>query len=65
VQPWQHGRLNIVERILLARRIGGTEPAATARHVRDLYDLLPVNVEQEMFWFRSALRGLDPDQASQ
>ncbi len=57
MQPWQHGRLNALERILLGRRLGGAEPAATARHLGDLYDLLPPNVEQEMFWFRSALRG--------
>ena len=56
-RPWNFSRLNIVERILLARRLGKTEPAATARHVRELFDLIPVNVERNSHLFRSALRG--------
>ncbi len=32
LQPWEYGRLNAVERVLLAQRIDG-EPAKTARHL--------------------------------
>ncbi len=56
-RPWAFGRLNIVERILLARRLGGGEPAATSRHVRELFALVPVDPQRKSFYFRSALRG--------
>ncbi|MCB1061421.1 MAG: hypothetical protein KDN20_00710 [Verrucomicrobiae bacterium] len=56
-QAWAFGRLNMVERILLARRLGGDEPAATARHASDLLALKPVEPEQRTYFFRSALRG--------
>ncbi len=56
-EPWKFNRLNIPERILLARRIGGDEPKTTARHIQEIFELQPVNQEQEQFWFRSALRG--------
>ncbi len=55
--PWKFGRLNIVERILLARRLGGDEPGIMKRHVGDLVELIPVDVEKKSFFFRSALRG--------
>lgn len=57
LEPWAHGRLNIVERILLAQRLGGDEPGATSRHVSDLFDLIPPDAEQWNFRFRSALAG--------
>ena len=56
-EPWAYGRLNVVEKILLARRIGGDEPAATSRYVSDLLALNPVSTEQFSYYFRSALRG--------
>lgn len=56
-QPWAWGRLNAVERILLARRIGGDEPAATARHLREQLALAPPDPERSLFFFNSALRG--------
>lgn len=56
-EPWAFGRLNLVERILLARRLGGDEPAAVARHARDLLALTPVTPEQRAWFFRSALFG--------
>ena len=46
VQPWKFGQLNIVERILLARRIDGERPK-TARHVGDLLALLPPDVDRD------------------
>ena len=36
--PWAHGRMNVVEQILLAQHIAGERPA-TSRHVTDLFDL--------------------------
>ncbi len=57
-QPWRFGRLNIVERILLARRLGGDEPAATRRHVDDLFDLTTIDRHVQTRFFTSALRGL-------
>lgn len=54
--PWNFERLNIVERILMAQRIGG-EREYTSRHVRELYDLLPPNVERAAFLFGTALKG--------
>ena len=55
--PWKFGRLNIVERILLARRIGGEEVGRTAKHVTSLHELIPPNPGQDAFVFRQALRG--------
>ena len=40
LEPWEYGQLNMVEQILLARRIDGERPK-TARHVADLLRLLP------------------------
>lgn len=62
--PWNHEQLNVVERILLAQRVQGERPA-TARHVTDLYSLLPPNVDAFIRLFdtavqRSALETSDP-----
>ena len=40
LQPWSYGRLNVVERILLARHIQGEGPA-TARLIKELNDMIP------------------------
>jgi len=55
LQPWEYGRLNIVERALLAQRIRG-EAAHGARHVKDLYDLIPPDIEQYNYFFKTALK---------
>ncbi len=55
-QPWAFGRLNIVERILLAQRFDD-EGDPVARHVRDLNDLLPRDVERANHLFGSAIVG--------
>ncbi|MCI5209484.1 MAG: hypothetical protein D3910_11980, partial [Candidatus Electrothrix sp. ATG2] len=47
--------LNIVERALLARRIK-EQRTSTARHLKDLYDLLPPDVERFNRLFDAALR---------
>lgn len=62
LQPWNYGQLNIVERILLARRIEG-ERQRTARHVDDLLALLPPDVDRFNHLFDTAVQrsALDVD----
>ncbi len=55
-EPWAFGRLNAVERILLAQRTPG-EPAKTARHLADMLRLLPVIAEQELYQFNVGVQG--------
>ncbi|MEX2578347.1 MAG: hypothetical protein WD342_04750 [Verrucomicrobiales bacterium] len=64
LEPWEFGRLNIVERILLGRRLGEAEQRRTADHVGSLHELLPPDPEQEAMWFRQALRGRRSDSDS-
>src|SRR6185295_6282412 len=52
--PWQHARLNSVERVLLAQRLTG-EPVKTARHLNDLVRLLPPNLERERMLFETSV----------
>ncbi|MCB9712351.1 MAG: hypothetical protein H6712_00740 [Myxococcales bacterium] len=54
-RPWAHGRLNVVERILLAQRGGGDELESCARHVGELDDLRPSDTEEQERRFRVAL----------
>ncbi|HEV7867581.1 MAG TPA: hypothetical protein VGO90_07855, partial [Chthoniobacteraceae bacterium] len=56
LEPWRFARLNVVERALLASRIPG-EPANMARHIRELWELIPPNAEEEDRLFETALRG--------
>ncbi|MBN8418471.1 MAG: autotransporter-associated beta strand repeat-containing protein [Verrucomicrobia bacterium] len=56
LEPWAYARLNIVERILLAQRIQNEAPNA-ARHVRELWEMIPPNPEQQDYLFETALRG--------
>ncbi len=53
--PWNYGQLNIVEQILLARRIQG-ERDHTSRHVSDLYALLPPDIDRFIFLFDTAVQ---------
>ncbi len=55
LQPWQYQQLNIVERILLAQRLKDEQPHA-ARHVSDLYALLPPNTENFIRLFETAVK---------
>lgn len=55
-RPWEYGRLNIVERILLAQRFDD-EGDACARHVGDLDDLLPPDAEGANRLFQAGLGG--------
>ncbi len=54
LDPWQHARLNTVERVLLAQRIAG-EPDKTTRHLGDLLALLPPNVDREIQLFDAGI----------
>lgn len=56
LEPWAYSRLNIVERILLAQRIENEAPNA-ARHVRELWEMIPPNPEDADRLFETALRG--------
>jgi hypothetical protein len=62
LQPWQYGRLNTVERALLAQRTAG-EPARTARHLSDLLRLTPRNIDRDLYLFNVGVdaNGLDND----
>ncbi len=55
MHPWEHARLNSVERILLAQRLAG-EPARTSRHLSDLLRLLPPNADRNQMLFETALK---------
>jgi hypothetical protein len=55
LQPWWYGRLNTVERVLLAQRING-EPAKTARYVNDLVRLQPPNIDRFLTLFDTAVK---------
>ena len=56
LKPWAFGQLNTVEQILLTQRLRA-ERAHTARHVGDMFDLLPPNIERFNHLFRTALKG--------
>ncbi|MBF0409081.1 MAG: hypothetical protein HQM10_17165 [Candidatus Riflebacteria bacterium] len=53
--PWAYQRLNVVERILLADRYP-ERVASTARHIKDLYDLIPPDIEKYNMLFETALK---------
>jgi hypothetical protein len=59
--PWEYERLNVVEKILLARHIGGDEVAGTARHIRERVELLPRDPAKSAYWFQQALNGRSSD----
>jgi autotransporter-associated beta strand protein len=56
LEPWAYARLNIVERILLGSRLQNEAPNA-ARHVRELWEMIPPNPEEADRLFETALRG--------
>lgn len=56
LEPWAYGRLNVVERILLARRIEG-ERDVTTRHLQDMDDLTPPDLTRLDYLFETALKG--------
>ena len=62
LKPWAHAQLNIVERTLLAQRIDD-ERRHTKRAVKDLFDLIPPNIDRFNHLFRTALKGRALDTA--
>ncbi|MFZ2956601.1 MAG: hypothetical protein WA705_06900 [Candidatus Ozemobacteraceae bacterium] len=56
LKPWAYRRLNIVEQILLGQRIAD-RTSATARHAKDLFDLIPPDIEAFNKLFQTALKG--------
>ena len=58
MEPWRHGRLNVVERVLLSRRIAG-ETDRTARHLGDLFAILPPRIERDILLFDTAVQTSD------
>jgi len=65
MQPWEYGRLNTVERVLLAQKITG-EADKAGRHLNDLIRLIPPNVDRDLFLFNVGVEaaGLDKDDAT-
>ena len=59
--PWEFSRLNVVERILLAQRLGDSEREKTAGHIQSLKELLPPDPQRDAMFFRQALRGRRAD----
>lgn len=62
LEPWAFRRLNVVERILLARRLPADAAAGVLRNVTDLCDLRPPDPAAEDRLFAGLLQGgaLDP-----
>jgi len=62
LEPWRYSRLNMAERVLLGQSVK-SEWEAAARHVKDLYDLIPPDIERFNHEFRFGLRsrGLDTE----
>ena len=56
LEPWAHARLNMAERALLGRRLDARREAE-ARHLRELWELLPPDPEGLGRMFETALRG--------
>jgi len=56
LEPWAYSRLNVAERCLLAQRIEGEAPNA-ARHLRELWEMIPPDLEEQDRLCETALRG--------
>lgn len=56
VEPWRFAQLNLIERVLLARRLDETGRSAIARSVREALELRPVDVQRLARLFDLALR---------
>jgi len=52
--PWSYSRLNAAERVLLAQRLAD-EAQRTARHIQDVFDLTPPNIERFNALYNTAL----------
>ncbi|MFK7741767.1 MAG: hypothetical protein AB8H80_15720 [Planctomycetota bacterium] len=45
LEPWAFAKLNVIEKILLAQRVGGAEREGVARNLRESLELRPANVQ--------------------
>src|SRR5262249_29154933 len=59
-RPWQFGRLNTAERVLLAQRLAG-EPSRTARMLDELQRLQPPNADRLLTLFETAVKSSSMD----
>ena len=64
LDTWAYHRLNVAERALLGRSVEA-ETAHAARHVEDLYDLVPPDIDRFNHLFKTAIRAgaLEPTMA--
>ena len=65
LEPWKFAHLNLVEKILLARRLGGEEPAAVARMLREALELNPIDERRLSRLFDLQLLSTALDSASE
>lgn len=56
LEPWKFARLNLIEKILLAQRVGGAEREAVARSLQENLELNPVAVARLGQLFDMALK---------
>lgn len=63
LEPWKFAQLNLIEKILLAQRIGGSERDAVARSLKENLELNPVAVTRlaELFDLALASERLNED----
>jgi hypothetical protein len=54
LDPWKFEQLNLVERILLTRRMQGRGEDG-ARHIRELWEMIPPDLEERERWFNMAM----------
>lgn len=51
---WRHGRLNVVERILIGHQLR-QQASLVDRHIRELFELIPPNPQQAITLFNAAI----------
>ncbi|MGR3319761.1 MAG: hypothetical protein ACUZ8O_14945 [Candidatus Anammoxibacter sp.] len=56
LKPWHFSRLNIVEKILLGKRITNKQKFMQS-YINDLFDTIPPDIDKFNFYFKTALGG--------
>ncbi len=64
LESWAFGRLNMVERILLAQRFPD-QLLPTSRHVKDLFNMQPLDADRMAYLYKTAIRGSSLDTSDQ
>ena len=59
--PWEFSQLNVVERILLGRRLGDAQRRQSEDHISSLHEMIPPDPQRDANYFRQALRGRRTD----